>query len=426
MIDLELDLAPADSDRSTAAPALPRARRARRILFLGTHGQANIGDELLMTTFLQQLGDEHRYAVNSYSPERTRAQLEPDYDVEVFSTAGDRRSLVRHLLRCDAVVFGGGSIVKELYRSVGRWRYSTLVMVLALVLIARLARRPVLLCGIGVGPIDTRLGRLLAGTIVRCASLVSVRDASSYDTCMAIGARAERVVRIPDPAFANRAGHLLVPGPHRCTPATGGSNARVRIALNLNRDIANGERWDDALVEIAGTLDLVAARMPIEVHSLPMQSEFKEHDDASVLREFLAGHPEWNPVLHETADHRDVARIIVDCDLVVSERFHAIVIAAILGRPTIGLLYDVKVAELADQLDIRSVDINAPFDPAFLAEAILDASARRADEELRLWLQADDFRAELDDHFDAVRRWLDDPAGCRAWPATNGETRRRR
>ena len=128
----------------------------------------------------------------------------------MIDTTGDRWALLRHLVSCDAVVFGGGSIVKELYRSVGRWRYATLVMVLAIVVVARAARRPVLLCGVGVGPIDTRVGRLLAADrSCRTASLVSVRDATSYETCLSIGARPDRVVRIPDPAFVNRADLLL-------------------------------------------------------------------------------------------------------------------------------------------------------------------------------------------------------------------------
>jgi len=415
-------------DVDTAPTQLPvhRDRAVRRIFFLGTHGQANIGDELLLTTFLHQLGHEHRYVVNSYDPERTRAQFEPDVDIEVIATAGDRWRLLRHLVSCDAVVFGGGSIVKELYRSVGRWRYATLVMVLALVVVARVARRPVLLCGIGVGPIDTRLGRFLAAIIVRAASLVSVRDATSYDTCLSIGARPDRVVRIPDPAFVNRADRLLPA--LDAVPADADPNGRVRIALNLNRDIANGDRWDDVLAELAQTFELVAHRIPIEIHALPMQSEFKEHDDATILRAFLADHPEWNPVVHDTADHHDIATIIASCDIVVSERFHAIVVAAILGRPTIGLLYDVKVAELAHQLGIgsRSVDINAPFDPAALADTVVSTVALGADEGVRLCLQADAYRAELDDHFDDVRRWLADPAGHRTWSTATAGTRRGR
>ena len=418
---IDADIAPADLP-------VQHPPTTRRILFLGTHGQANIGDELLLTTFLHQLGIEHHYVVNSYAPERTTAQLQSQFDIEAIDTSGDRLALLRHLVSCDAVVFGGGSIVKELYRSVGRWRYATLVMVLALVVVARLARRPILLCGVGVGPLDTRTGRLLAAMIVRTASLVSVRDATSYDTCRSIGARPDRVVQIPDPAFVNRAQQLLPATPFDAGSTDVGSTGRVRIALNLNRDIANGDRWDDVLAELTRTFDLVADRIPIEIHALPMQSEFKEHDDATVLREFLAGHPEWNAVHHDTGDHRDVATIITGCDLVVSERFHAIVVAAILGRPTVGLLYDVKVAELADQLGIddRSVDINAPFDPAALADAIVDTAAMGTDEGVRLGLQADTYRAELIDHFGDVRRWLADPAGHRTWSTITPRTRQSR
>ena len=417
---IDVDIAP------TELP-VHRERAVRRILLLGTHGQANIGDELLLTTFLHQLGHEHRYVVNSYDPDRTHAQFEADVDIEVIATTGDRWALLRHLVSCDAVVFGGGSIVKELYRSVGRWRYATLVMVLALVLVARVARRPVLLCGIGVGPIDTRLGRFLAAIIVRAASLVSVRDTTSYDTCLSIGTRPDRVLRIPDPAFVNRPGQFPAGTPLLGMPADADGSGRVRIALNLNRDIANGDRWDDVLAELTQTFELVADRIPIEIHALPMQSEFKDHDDATVLRTFLADHPEWNPVMHDTADHGDVAAIIAGCDVVVSERFHAIVVAAVLGRPTVGLLYDVKVAELADQLGIadRSVDLNAPLDPAALADTIVDTAARGDDEGMRLYLLADAYRAELDDHFDDVRRWLADPAGQRAWSTATAGTRRR-
>jgi polysaccharide pyruvyl transferase WcaK-like protein len=418
---IDVDTAPSASDSMTWPSSTPPRRRQdatrRRILFLGTHGQSNIGDELLLTTFLRQLGDDHRYLINSYDPEHTRTQLQPFYDVEVISTSADRWRLLRGLVQCDAVVFGGGSIVKELYRSVGRWRYSTLVMVLLVVLTARLARRPVLMCGVGVGPLNTRFGRLLAAAIVRSASLVSVRDDASYRTCLEIGARRARIVRIPDPAFVNGPDDLLPAETLDGMPAAAVSNGRVRIGLNLNRDIANGERWDEVLVELAQALDLVAQQLPIEIHALPMQSAFKAHDDASVLGEFLAARPTWNPVLHDAVDHRDIAALLSTCDVVVSERLHAIVMAAVLGRPTIGLLYDVKVAELATQLGIddRSVDINAPFDPTLLAASIIALAEAGNDEGARIRRRAEAHRRELDEHFRQVRAWLDDPAGFRRW-----------
>lgn len=375
----------------------------RNILLLGTHGQSNIGDELLLETFLAGLGAENHYVVNSYSPRETAHALSDRYDVEVIDTARTRAALLGHIRRTDAVVFAGGSIVKELYASVGRWRHATLVMVLGVVVAARAFRRPVLMCGIGVGPITTRFGRVLARTILRCASLVAVRDAGSFRTCRELGMSDDRLVQIPDVVFATEPESLRVPQP---APRVDGS---VRIALNLNRDIANGERWDDLLAEIAAALDLVSARVPIEVHALPMQSAFKTDDDLSVLRAFLADRPDWHPVVHETHDQYDVARIIDDVDVVVSERFHAIVLAAILGRPVVGLAYDVKVDELVASLGIaeRSVDVNVAVDPAHLADSILRGVGEAAPTEgRRLGEISAGFRDQVADAFALIDRRL--------------------
>ena len=386
---------------------------ARRILLLGTHGQSNIGDELLLETFLAQLGPRHRYVVNSYSPPTTERSLADRYDVEVIDTARTRLGLLGHIAASDVVVFGGGSIVKELYPSVGRWRHATLVMVLGVVCAARLLRRPVLMCGIGVGPIDTRLGRLLAGLVLRSVTSVSVRDARSLTTCRALGLGEDRLTRIPDVVFVNDPEFFGV-----ASTATTRSGSRARIALNLNRDIANGERWDEALAEIATALDLVAERVPIEVHALPMQSAFKREDDLTVLREFLRDRSRWHPVIHETLDHDDVAEVIAASDVVVSERFHAIVLAAILGRPVVGLAYDVKVEELVADLGVaeRSVDINASFAPERLADAILASLDDGEAEGRRLLQAAGRARAQLVDWFAGVRCEIE-PTGAAPVPS---------
>ena len=109
---------PLDTRRRRRTPRTD-GRAGRKVLFLGTHGQANIGDELLLDTFLTELGPDHHYFVNSYDPAATSEQLADRFDVAVFDTATDRLGLLRNLWRSDVVVFGGGNILKELYRSVG-------------------------------------------------------------------------------------------------------------------------------------------------------------------------------------------------------------------------------------------------------------------------------------------------------------------
>jgi len=116
-----------------------------KITFLGTHGQFNIGDELLLETFLTQLGAEYHYAVNSYDPDFTAAMLRPKFDVESFHTTRELPRFLKHLLTSDLLFFGGGSIIKELYASVGRNRYSTLLMILASVTFTKVIARKLIM-----------------------------------------------------------------------------------------------------------------------------------------------------------------------------------------------------------------------------------------------------------------------------------------
>lgn len=383
----------------------------KTVVLLGTHGQCNVGDELLLETFLDQLGPAHRYRVNSYHPQETTRQLADRFDVTVFDTASGKPALVRHLLSADLVVFGGGSILKELYPSTGRRRLATLAMVLGVVVFARLvAGTPVMMSNIGVGPVTSRPGRLLTRAILGLTSVVSVRDRGSFETCMGLGARPGKVRLVPDAVWVN--------GPEVFAPEDRRSLDRpepARIALNLNRDIENGPGWAPFLDRLEEALRLVADKRDIELHALPMQSRFKAEHDLAVLEAFVDRLPEVATVIHRPVDHREVGAIIDDVDVVVSERLHALVIAATMGRACVALPYDVKVRELVDQLDlgVRSFDVNHVFDPEDLARALLNTIDERETEGRRLATTAEALRAEAHAYFVDVRAWMDGPG--RRW-----------
>ena len=377
---------------------------SRRIVFLGTHGQYNIGDELLLETFLTQLGAQHRYLVNSYDPAFTGAQLRPRFEVEVIDTGADRLRLLRALRGADLLVFGGGSIIKELYASTGRNAYSTLAMILGVVTFARrIARKPVAMLNIGVGPLRTRTGLWLARRILSQVGLITVRDQKSFDTCREIGIDATLV---PDAVFSTEAEFLLRPADDAPAPRSDGP---VRVALNLNFDIENPDAWEPFLTGLAAALESVHARHPIEVHSLPMQIGFKAHDDLEVLDD-LAGRLTTVPfVRHEPRTHTDAARLIRDSDVLVSERLHAIVMASILGVPSFVLAYDVKVRELARTLGIEqwTIDINEPFDTSTLADGLVDLIERREVAGSAVGARSAELRAEARDSFARAQAWAE-------------------
>lgn len=398
--------------RATVSPRLPSASRpphGRRVLFLGTHGQANVGDELLLDTFLTELGPDNSYAVNSYAPAATTAQLAERFDVTAFDTASDRRGLVRHLWRCDVVVFGGGNILKELYRSVGRWRYATLTMVLAVVLLARLARKPVMMANVGIGPVESAPGRLLVTAILRLVWLISVRDEGSYRFALSVGCPPRKVRLVPDAVWARDAGSLgrqVDPGPVPDRP--------LRIAVNLNKDVDAADEWDGFLDRLVLALGELAETRPVEFHALPMQCGFKAGTDLEVLEQVLdrVGAPVY---VHAPADHRQVASLIADCDVVLSERLHAIILAVVVGRPVVALPYDVKVRELVAQLGIesRSFDVSADLDSGALAEAILHAADEQSTERDRTAAVAAAKRCDAASAFASLRAWVAAPS--RTW-----------
>lgn len=381
----------------------------QKIVFLGTHGQYNIGDELLLETFLHQLGPSHHYVVNTYDKPFTQKQLDDRYNIELIDTAGDRRLFLGHLRTCDALVFGGGSIIKELYKSTGRNRYATLLMILATVTFANvIGRKPIAMLNIGVGPITSRTGGFLARLILRQIDQLTVRDELSHATCIRIGLDESSALLATDAVFSAEANWLL--GGSTETPeAQNGAAGPIKVALNLNYDIENPDNWEYFLEHLASALLDLNERHPIELHALPMQAGFKDRDDVSVLAEFATRVPSITMHVHRPTTHGEAARLIAACDVLLSERLHAIVMASIIGVPTYALAYDVKVKELATMLGMQdySVDINQRFSSQEISDGLAKLIANHAESATHLLERSTALGEQARANFDIARHWVD-------------------
>lgn len=371
-----------------------------KILFLGTHGQFNLGDELLLETFLSQLGSEHQYAVNSYDPAFTQGMMTPKFKVEAFHTTRELPRFLKYLVTSNLLFFGGGSIIKELYASVGRNPYSTLLMILATVTFAKqIARKKVVMSNIGVGPLMTPRGEMLARWILNQVDFLSVRDEKSHRTALKLGLSPFKVNLVPDAVFANPP-EVFLPHPTPRPPSD-----KTRIALNLNYDIEKPEAWGPFLETLTGALKQLHADTPLEIHALPMQSKFKANDDLSVLKEFASRIPEIPFFLHDPQTPQKAAEIIASVDLVLAERLHTLVISSILGKPFFGLVYDVKVQELLDYLGMEeySLNINQPFRAEELTGGIRSVFAAYDEINAHLLERSTNLRMKLGLYFDGLK-----------------------
>ncbi len=347
----------------------------KKILFLGIHGQYNIGGELLLETFLSQLGNKHHYYINSYDPAFTSKQLAGKYNVQVFHTTQDKWQLPAYIVKSDLLFFGGGSIIKELNKSVDWNRYSTLLMILIIVTFARvIAQKSIIMSNIGVGPLQTKLGHFLAKLILSQVDYVSVRDQKSYNTCRDLGIDWDKLDFVPDAVFVHDVAFFKSKPQHKQQDTD-----KLKIALNLNYNIEDPANWDNFTNSLAQSLRQFHRQQPIEIHALPMQARFKLHNDLDMLADFCCKITGIEMFLHAPTTPQDAGQIIAECDIVVAERLHTLITAAILGKPLLALMYDVKVCELVKILGTEAfaIDINQPFKPATLTRKLLALNEQR-------------------------------------------------
>ena len=374
---------------------------AKKILFLGTHGQYNIGDELLLETFLSQLGEQHEYTVNTYDPDFTLHQLGEQYKLKVFHTTQERWHLLGHILKSDLVFFGGGSILKELYASIGRNRYATLMMVLAIVSFAKIiGRKKIVMSNIGVGPIESRFGLFLVKLILSLVDYVSVRDEKSHRTCVEVGIHAEKLKFVPDAVFVHKPAFFL----RKQAPLQERSE-KIRVALNLNYDIEHPEFWGSFIQNLAEGLKKVHKKHPLEIHALPMQSGYKKSNDLELLKDFQTRIPEIRMFLHNPVTTLDMGDVLRLCDLVVAERLHTCISAAILGIPVLPLVYDVKVRELVKILGVESygLEIGAGFSTNAFEETFIKMLNQKNELKQNIKKRTKYLQKQLEDYFQTLR-----------------------
>lgn len=369
-----------------------------RILYLGTHGPFNIADDLLLETFLLQLGREHDYTVTSNNPRVTENYLRSLFKAQAIHAGRDIFRFLWHLITSNLVFFGSGNSLTDHHPRAARRSYANLLNSLVTVTFAKsIARKRVIMSNIDVGPLSSRFGKFLARLILNQVDFLSVRDERSHRTALGLGLSPSKVNLVPDALFVNSP-ELLIDELKPFPPSD-----KTRIALNLIRDIENPGAWEDFLSNLARALIEVNAAAPIEIHALPMQNG--PNDDLSVLMEFSLRIPQIPFVLHEPQTVTEATEIIVNVDLVLAERMHALVLSSILGKPFYGLAHDVKVKDLVNYLGTArySLNINLPFDPAQLSDSLQHILQKR--EQFRDYIleRSANLREELGRYFAELR-----------------------
>ena len=331
----------------------------KRLVIAGYFGFGNAGDEAILEATLGALRRELAAPFDA-----TVVSGDPDFTLRRHAAFvpgalsaiswRDPLALAEAVRASDLVIVGGGGLFHDYWGADPGVFLTDLDFgcgfFTAPALLGALFAKPVMLYGVGVGPLAGAPARELVAAAAESARLVTVRDEPSAALLSELGVERGRVVVGADPVW----GLELPPTSRR---GTGGA-PRVAVALRPWSMGAHVPYWER---EVARALDAFLDAYGGSVTFVPFQTGSGERENDVAVAERVraqmrrSGDTTVAPPARagEPFSTGELVGLFDEHDLVVAMRMHAAAFAALRERPFVAIAYDPKVAETAQQLGAR-------------------------------------------------------------------------
>jgi len=300
-----------------------------RVVLSGYYGFGNAGDEAVLYSIIKALRQEDpllELIVLSGDP----AQTVLDYRVEAVNRW--RPDVVcRELWRADLIISGGGSLLQDVTG------LKSIIYYLGICWLAKRLGKPVMFYAQGIGPVRSRLGQSLVRLIGNQVDLVTVRDTDSSLLLTSLGVKCPAIRVTADPVFGlncddvnQQAGRDLLTRAGVELEATGrplvGISVRAWPGWVQSRAVL--AQAADTLVRKGWDVIWIPFHFPVDV------------DAGEAVASFMQ---EKSYVVRISASTEELLGLIGHLQLLIGMRLHALIMAALVGVPCIGISYDPKI-----------------------------------------------------------------------------------
>jgi polysaccharide pyruvyl transferase WcaK-like protein len=315
------------------------------------------------------------------------------------------RRAIRVLRGTDLVAMTGTGMLTDYSTSAFGYPYDVWKWATA----AKLAGCRVRFVGIGVGPLYERLSRWFVRSALGAADYRSYRDELSRSRLENVGFDAAQDPVFPDLAFSLPENLF----PNGATSGRGRTVVGVGV-VNYFDKRASGERRREATYRkyLTATATFVASLVEHGYRVRILQGDMRYDEEVRCdLRRFLSERGVdygASGILDEDIDSvDDLVSQIAATDLVVSARFHNLILALIMGKPVVAISYDPKSDVLLDRFGLGQYaqPIDA-IDASTLMRHVVELDRRRDALRPRLSKQAKEYRAILEDQYRQLLRDL--------------------
>ncbi|HMI09446.1 MAG TPA: polysaccharide pyruvyl transferase family protein [Candidatus Saccharimonadales bacterium] len=338
--------------------------KPKSVLLLGSYGQSNLGDDLLMWNYLELLRDRgfKNIYVNANTTEFIPAPVKKAYpDLHIVDTYNTSIiEYIKIIKKVDCIVYGGGTLYKELYSSTGRSKYSVIIRMMGFNVLAKLLGTKLYHLNIGIGALKTWTGRFISKLALGASTLTIFRDQESYDFAKEkLHIAPDKIKKSTDGLFLN---HIWEKPWEKATLSIDRTKWRNVIGINVLSDIPD---WVDRDHYIKAMQQFVTKRLDQGdyIVFVPFQHRFNPRNDLLFTEETFAGilKDYKNYTLLDEVPIEQASSYLQQCDLFIGMRFHSLLLSTVNQVPFVAIAYDTKcwrfIKEVRYEYAIRLEDL---------------------------------------------------------------------
>jgi polysaccharide pyruvyl transferase CsaB len=342
LIETDYSVSKMTQDYLDAYEALLNPKRVIKAAVSGYYGFGNLGDDAILhaiSGMFRQFPVPVRLTVLSNSPPDTIRQYRLNA-VPRFSPL----MLLRTLKESDLLISGGGSLLQN------KTSTRSLIYYLAVIRLAQLLHKPVVVYANGIGPLLGSSNRRLVRRAIEKCALVTLRDQQSLEELRSVGVVREDLHVTGDPAFTLKPTHA----PRELLRELGIDDDRQVVGISV-RELRDNDHFPEQFARLCDRLSLELGKTIV---FLVMQESRDEALSRRIMEQMTA--PAY--LAKTPGDPGAMLSLIRDMDAVVSMRLHTIIFAANVNVPVVGCNYDPKVASMLDILGLPSCGTPADMD----------------------------------------------------------------
>jgi polysaccharide pyruvyl transferase CsaB len=295
------------------------------VIISGYYGFKNIGDDAMLMGIIDSL-KKYKSDVRAIVLSKDPVETKKLYGVDSIKRTS-LGSVFKAMKNAKLFIYGGGNIIQDNTSTRSLFYY------LGSIWLAKLMGLKVMFYANGIGPLNKKINMKLTKQIMNQVDTITLREKLSLEALICLGVDKPRIVLTADPALTVE-----------MEPSTNIDKTFSKEGIELSgpyvgfslRQWQGREKYEEV---IAKTADYMIDKYGIKPVFIPMHNP----GDLIVIESVVSKMKGKGYVIRKKYDVSQTMGIISKMEFLIGMRLHALIFAASLGIPIIGLVYEPKI-----------------------------------------------------------------------------------